>query len=105
MTQTNGMNSNEPTQTTEEVTLDVSDAVKRAFAMLVEESGEAQALFDLLETRNAQLEALGVSGERVSQDPFVVEFLRRIDNLFPSLMEEARGVEVLIENRENHDSS
>ena len=99
------MNSNEPTQTTKEVTLDVSDAVNAAFIMLIQENVDAVTLLDLLETRTAQLEALGVVGDGALEDPFIAECLRRIDELFKVLMEEARGVEVLIENRENHDSS
>ena len=41
-------------------------------------------------------------GDWATEDPFTVEFLRRIDCLFPTLLEEAKGVEVLIENREDH---
>ena len=58
MIEANGMNSNEPTQTTKEVTLDVSDAVNAAFRMLIQDSPEAQVLLDLLGTRTAQLEAM-----------------------------------------------
>ena len=103
-TSTNGVNTKQRNKAKLPVVPAGHKKLKRAFITLIESTPAAMALLDVMEYRSDQLEAMDAPGCWTTDDPFIVEFLRRIDCLFPSLLEQARAVEVLIEPRGNDDS-